>query len=1029
MSQGPHQPDAGGSSRPDRAARGSASSRRRPLIITAVIVIALIIAFVAATQVYTEVLWYDQVGYLTVFLRENGIKVGVFLAAAVLMAFVVWLSMRLAWRHRPARPAAGRSRAGRDAAREQARREGAGQDPMADLRAAFEQNMARYQQALEPMRRVLLIAVPLVIGLFGAATFLTRWDTVVLFFAQEPSGRTDPQFGLDLSFFMFTLPFLRLVTGFVLTTLIFAGLAALVVHYLYGGISVGERGLRVSRAFTVQMGITAAAILLVVGANLWLGRYATLQNDSGAWTGAMYTDVNAVIPTKAILAIAAVLVAIMCIVGAVVGRWRLPMIGTAMLLVVSLVAGGLYPWIVQRFQVQPTEQSMENPYIQRNIDMTRDAYGLSDLESTNYDATVDSAKGALRNDSQSISNIRLLDPNVVSSAFAQLQQFRPYYQFGKTLSVDRYDIDGTTQDTVISARELNPGQNQDQGWYNQHVVYTHGYGVVAAYGNQVEADGKPKFMQSGINATGEISENYEPRIYFGQSSPEYSIVGGSEGDEHLELDRPQTTDDSDSNDAKTTFSGNGGPNVGNWFNRLAYSIKYQSSDLLLSDGVRPESQILYDRDPAERVRKVAPYLTVDGNPYPAIIDGKVQWIVDAYTTSSSYPYSAPTSLGSATQDSRTQNGQAQALPDEKVNYIRNSVKATVNAYDGSVQLYAWDEDDPVLKSWQKVFPNTVKSYKDMSAALMAHVRYPEDLFKVQRELLNRYHVTDANSFYAGDDVWKVPNDPTTDSDTELPPYYLSLQMPGEDKASFSLTSSFIPQQSDSSTRNVMYGYLAANGDAGTGKDGERSRDYGKLRLLELPRSSVVPGPGQAQNNFNSDTEVSSELNLLSQGGSRVVKGNLLTLPVGDGILYVQPVYVQSSGDSAYPTLRRVLVGFGEKVGYAPTLDEALNQVFGGDSGAQTTQDAGVDAQEADAEDSGSGQQQGSGSSTSGDLGSALEKASQAMKDADQARKDGDWAKYGEAQDRLQKALDEAMEAEGATASASPSSSASASEGQ
>lgn len=974
----------------NHGSEGTAPRRRRParrrVGLGLAVLVVLAALFLGATQVWTDVLWYRQLGFLGVFVTENLLRIGCFLVAAVLMAGAVWGSIRWAWTRRPQ----GRT------------------DPA----------MERYQQALEPMRRVLFVLVPLLVGLFAAVSVAAQWDVVVLFFQRVPFGQTDPQFGLDLSFFVFVLPFLRLVAGYLITVLVFSGVVGLVVHYLYGGVAIQESGLRTTAACRRQLGLVAGLLLAVLAGNFWLGRYSTLQSTSGSWTGAMYTDVNAVIPTDAILAVSALLVAVLFVVATVVGRWRLPLVGTAMLLVVSLVAGGIYPWVVQRFQVQPTEQSMEREYIQRNIDMTRQAYGLSDLTTRQYDASVDTGKGRLSGDSQSISNIRLLDPNVVSSAFAQLQQFRPYYQFDPSLTVDRYTVDGRTQDTVIAARELNPSQNQ--GWYNQHVVYTHGYGVIAAYGNQVESDGKPKFMQSGIDAKGVISQDYEPRIYFGKDSPEYSVVGGAEGTDHLELDRPQSTDAQGASDAKTTFTGNGGPSLGSWFNRLAYSIKYRSSDLLLSDAVRPESQILYDRDPAQRIKKVAPYLTVDGNPYPAIVDGRVQWIVDAYTTSSQYPYSTPTSLGDATQDSNTSKGETQALPDQKVNYIRNSVKATVDAYDGSVKLYAWDDQDPVLKAWQKVFPETVHPYSEMSADLMAHVRYPQDFFKVQRELLNRYHVTDANSFYAGDDVWRVPNDPTESGSTEIPPYYLSLQMPGQKKADFSLTSSFIAQQSDSTTRNVMYGFVAANGDAGTGKAGVKSPDYGKMTLLQLPRSSVVPGPGQAQNSFNSEAKVQTELNLLRQGASQVVNGNLLTLPVGGGILYVQPVYVKSSGDSSYPTLRRVLVGFGDKVGFAPTLDEALNQVFGGSSGADTARDAGVDAAKSDAGGA-SGSQQGSGSG--GDQASVqshLQEANQAMKDADAAMKSGDWAAYGKAQDRLKTALDQAMQEEGSSATASPS---------
>nr|WP_314315966.1 UPF0182 family protein [Kocuria rhizophila] len=979
-----------GSTSPRPSAR-SASGRpkRGALLPTVIAVVVLIALFVGFTQVYTNILWFEQLGYLQVFITRNLAVIGLFVAAALIVAALMFLSLWLAHRHRP--------------------RGGEVTD-----------TMRKYQQALDPVRKVVMVAVPLIFGLFAASTVATQWQTVMLFFNQEPFGQTDPQFSMDLGFYVFTLPFLRLLIGFLVTALLLAGVAGLLMHYVYGGIRIHERGITTTRAARVHLGSIVAAFLALQAVNFWLDRYSTLISSSGKWTGAMYTDVNAVIPTKGILAVAALLVAVLFVVAGFIGRWKLPLIGAAMLVVVAVVAGGLYPWAIQRFQVTPTEQALEKEFIQRNITMTRQAYGLDDTQVTPYDATTETEKGALRQDTETTSNIRLLDPNVVSSAFAQLQQFRPYYQFPEMLNVDRYDIDGQSQDTVIATRELNP--DQIQGWYNQSVVYTHGYGVVAAYGSRVQSDGKPQFMQAGIPSKGEISDDYEPRIYFGEKSPNYSIVGGAAEDAPLELDRPQTNE-GDAEDAKTTFTGNGGPNVGNWFNKLAYSIKFQSTDMLLSDAVRPESQILYDRNPRERVEKVAPYLTVDGKPYPAIVDNKVVWIVDAYTTAASYPYSSPSVLQDATKDTQTAQGTTAALPNERVNYIRNSVKATVNAYDGSVELYAWDDQDPVLKSWQNVFPSTVKPYSEMSADLMAHVRYPEDMFKVQRELLNRYHVTDANSFYANDDVWSVPNDPTQQNrNVSQPPYYLSMRMPGEKEANFSLTSSFIPQQNESgNTRNVMYGYLSANADAGTGKDGVKSENYGKLRLLELPRSSVVPGPGQAQNLFNSDTDVSQELNLLRQGASEVINGNLLTLPAGGGMLYVQPVYVQSSGDAAYPTLRRVLVGFGEKVGFAPTLDGALDEVFGGNSGAKTDTGAGVSEKAAEAAQGGKGKDSTPSPSPSGtpaprssSLQEALDTANKAMQDSDKAMKDGDWTKYGEAQDRLKRAIDDAMAQDGAT---------------
>ncbi|GLB66945.1 UPF0182 family membrane protein [Arthrobacter mangrovi] len=972
-----------GSDRPfdDRPTAPSPLKKKRsPLVPTLIVVAVLVVAFVFFSQVYADILWYDQLGYLEVFLKENGTRIAIFVVAFLVMAVSVYLSLRVAYRSRPVYAPDN----------------------------AMQDNLNRYQEQLEPVRKLLMVGIPIVLGGFAGTAAASAWQTVLLFFNQVPFGQQDPQFGLDYSFYLNTLPFLGFITGFLVSVVLIAGIAGLLTHYLYGGIRLEEKGFFASNAARIHVAVFAALFLVLQGVNYWLDRYSTVQSNSGSWTGALYTDVHAVIPTKAILSVAAIIVAILFVVAAVMNRWRLPLVGTAMLVVTAILAGGVYPWVVQRFQVTPNERNLEADYIERNIGLTRLAYGLEDTEVTSYDATVNAEAGALRQDAETTANIRLLDPNLVSNAFAQLEQFRQYYQFSDTLNVDRYNIDGKVQDTVIAVRELNTG-GIPSGWVNEHVLYTHGYGVVAAAGSQVQADGKPSFLLSGIPSTGKLGDDstYEPRIYFGESSPDYSVVGAPEGASPVEIDRPQSA--GADTESRNTFTGEGGPSIGNWFNRLVYALKFQSTDLMLSDTVNSESQILYDRNPRERVEKVAPYLTVDGNPYPAIVDGRVKWIVDAYTTSEHFPYSTPQQLERATQDTQTAEGRAVALPPEDINYIRNAVKATVDAYDGSVDLYAWDDQDPLLQAWQKVFPTTLKPYKEMSAELMAHVRYPEDLFKVQRELLARYHVTDVGRFYENSDAWSVPTDPTLGANTDVkqPAYYLSLKMPGQDTAAFSLTTPFIPFVAPGGEpRNVLYGFLSAEADAGTGKDGVKSEDYGKLRLLELPREITVPGPGQAQNLFNSDTTVSQALNLLRQGASEVINGNLLTLPVGGGILYVQPVYVQSSGASSYPTLRRVLVSFGEEVGFAPTLSEALDQVFQGDSGATTGDQGNVGETP---EDAGGPPAEVDNQKT---LQDALQAASAAIQEGQAALAEGDFAAYGKAQEKLQAALRKAIEAEG-----------------
>ena len=985
---------------------GRNPSRRGALTPTLILVALVVVGFIFFANVWTDVLWYRQLGFFEVFVTENVARIGIFVAGFALMFLAVYFAIRTAYRARPVYA------------------------PDSEVR----DNLNRYQAQLEPVRRVVMVGLPILFGLFAGSAAASQWQKVLLFFNQEPFGQSDPVFGMDISFYLMTLPFFGFVTGFLISVVVLAGIAGTLTHYLYGSIRLMERGIFTSRAAQIHLAVTGAAFLLLLGANFWLDRFGSLQNSGGHWAGALYTDVNAVIPTKAILAVAAVLVAILFVVAAVIGRWRLPVIGTAMLVITSILAGGVYPWVIQQFQVRPSEQTLENPYITRNIQMTRSAYGLDKVQVDQYNATNNATTGALAPDAQTTANIRLLDPNLISDAFAQLEQYRPYYQFPKSLNVDRYQVDGKVQDTVIAVRELNPQNvaSNQQGWLNQHVVYTHGYGVVAAKGNKFTVDGKPDFLQSGIPSTGVLGNDstYEPRIYFGEDSPEYSIVGGPAGAAPREQDRPSGKEGG--GETQYTFTGNGGPNVGSFFNKVLYAIKFQSSDLLLSDGVNADSQILYDRNPRERIQKVAPYLTVDGNAYPAVVDGRVKWIVDGYTTSQYFPYSQQAQLSDATTDSQTTSGRAVALPNSSVNYIRNSVKATVDAYDGSVTLYAWDDQDPLLKAWQKVFPTSLKPFSEMSGDVMSHVRYPEDLFKVQRELLGRYHVTDPVSFYKTDDAWSVPNDPTVSTDVKQPPFYMSLQMPDQKQPAFQLTSSFIPQIVNGTARNVLYGFLAADSDAGNQK-GVKADTYGQLRLLRIPPEAQVPGPGQAQNKFNSDPSVSQALNLLRQGASDVLNGNLLTLPVGGGILYVQPVYLKSTGETSYPTLQRVLVAFGDKVGFAPTLDAALKQLFGGDSGASAGDSAN------------NGQTPAAPGATpptvsvgaQADLKAALEAANAAIKAGQAALAAGDFATYGDQQKKLAAAIQSALDAQAkipattpeatpapaATPSASPSGSA------
>jgi uncharacterized protein len=883
-------------STPNRPAQNQnrpATRTRATITITAIILAALIILFFIFAGLYSDWLWFQQLGYLKVLTTQWYAQFALFWIGFFGMALPIFVSIEVAFRWRP-------------------------------VYAKLNSQLDRYQQVVEPLRRLAIYGIPAVIGIFGGASAASRWQTVLEYFNRTSFGTKDPQFHLDVSFYVFDLPFWRGIVAFASAAIIIAIIAALATSYLYGAIRLNGRELRISRTARIQIATSAAIYIAVQAISVWLDQYATVTSPSAGFlaTGAGYTEVNATIPAKEILAVVAAFVAVLFIVTAVIGRWRLPIIGTGLLLVSAILIGAIYPAIVERFTAIPSAKTLEAPYIQRNIDATRAAYNISNVKTVPYDATTNAKAGALRTDAETTASIRILDPDLVSKSFAQLEQFKQFYQFEDHLDVDRYTIDGKSQDTVIAARELSQsGLGDAQTWYNNAIVYTHGYGIVAAYGNKRATSGQPQFLESGIPSTGKLG-SYQPRIYFGENSPDYSIVGAPKGSAPLELDYPAGNDSAQNK--KTTFTGSGGPKLDNLFTKLIYAIKFQSEDILLSDAVNNDSQILYNRDPHDRVAAVAPYLTLDKDAYPAIVNGRVDWIVDGYTTTDQYPYSTVEQLSQVVADA---NVSAPAYSLDSMNYIRNSVKATVDAYSGKVTLYAWDPNDPLLKTWEKIFPATIKPKSDMSTELLAHVRYPQDLFKAQRAILGSYHVTDAASFYSGDDQWVTPNDPTSaTANTALqPPYYLTMKVPGTSKPAFTLYSTFIPNSSTKNTRSVLTGYLAVDSDVGP--------NYGKLTILTLPKQVNIPGPGSVQNQFKTDPAVANQIALLSRGATNVDFGNLLTLPVGGGLLYVQPIYVSSTGETSFPLLREVLVAFGNKVAFEPTLDAALDKLFGGNSGA------------------------------------------------------------------------------------------------
>ena len=928
-----------------------------PLALTLIILAVLAGALVALSGVYVDWLWFKSVGFTSVWTTVLTTKIVLFIVAGLVTSSIISINIFLAYRRRPF-----------------------------DVSMAMESdNLERYRSTIDPIRRLFFAGISVVLFYFGGTTGIQLWSSWLLFKNSTDFGVKDPQFGMDISFFAFRLPFLQTLIGWAISTLILATLASVAVHYIYGGIRPQLRSDRTSVAARVQLSVLLGLIVLMKAVAYWFDRYALALKESKLITGLTYTDVNATLPAKSILAAIAVICSLLFFANIVRKSWLLPAAGTALMVGASVLIAGVYPGVVQQFQVKPSESSKEAPFIQRNIDSTRAAYGLTNVEVKDYQATVATNSGQLATDAATIANIRLMDPNVLSATFRQLQQIKPYYTFPESLDIDRYTVNGVQRDAVVAVRELNIDGNPSRNWINDHLVYTHGFGFVSAFGNTVDADGKPSFLVGNLPPTTGLGK-FEPRVYFGENVPDYSIIGGPKTDTPVEFDYP---DDASANGQKNyTYTGKGGVPMGGLLNKLLFAIQYQEQRIVLSSLINSESKILYNRSPRERVAKVAPWLTLDGDPYPAIVDGKVQWIIDGFTTSAGFPYSQTTSLSTATTDALTANSTSiTAQSNKSINYIRNSVKATVDAYDGTVVLYQWDDKDPVLKTWMKAFPNTVVPKSKMSAQLLEHIRYPEDLFRVQRDILSSYHVQTAAAFYGGQDFWRVPRDPSTFGANAgaQPPYYMTLEMPGTKKPTFTLTTPFVPRGG----RENLSAFAVVDSNNGP--------NYGKISVLQLPRSTNVAGPSQVASNFEAKPEVANSLSLLRQGGSDVVLGNLLTLPVGGGLLYVQPVYVKATANTAaYPLLQKVLVSFGDVIGYDSSLKGALDQVFGGNSGTSSTGTPTTSTT----------------NNASADLKTALQSAKQALADGNAALAKGDFAAYGRAQERLKAALAAAITAEG-----------------
>jgi uncharacterized membrane protein (UPF0182 family) len=881
------------------------SRRAKVLLSIAGVLILVLIVGARLLDTYVDWLWFGEVGFRSVFTTVLLTRLILFFSIGLLVGGLLAVSLTIAYRTRPVFvPVSGAD------------------DPLAKYRSTIVQRV-----------RLFGIGIPVIVGAISGAAGQSDWQPVQLMLNAVPFGQVDPEFGKDIGFYAFTLPFISWLITWLFVSVAIAGIGALVTHYIFGGIRIGTKGDNFSVPARVQLSVTAGVFVVILAVDYFFERYELLFSTRNAlFDGATYTDLNAVLPAKLILMFIAGFCAVAFFVGAFVRNLQLPAIAIVLLILSSILVGWAWPTVLQQFSVKPNEAEKEALSIDRNIKATKHAFGLTDdkvkFEDYAGDAAVTPATSEkIKDDAGTIPNIRLLDPSILSRTFTQREGGENFYGFPTKLDVDRYKVGEKTQDYIVAARELDSNRLVDNqtSWINKHLVYTHGNGFVAAPANQInrafsegESSGEggyPVFTVSDLDALNNHQKMdipvAEPRIYYGELATDYAIVNA-----RGEYDTATNQD--------YRYKGKGGVAVDSWFNRFVFFAHYGERNILFSSDIGNGSKIMYNRDPRDRVNKVAPWLTVDGDPYPAVVDGKIQWIVDGYTTLENYPYAQRTPLGEVTTDTLT--GVARQ-DNRDISYIRNSVKATVDAFDGTVTLYSIDDKDPVLKAWEKVFPGTVK-HGPIAQSLKEHFRYPEDLFKVQRELLSQYHVSGAGQFFSTQTFWDTPPDPTGGNNgsggavPNQPPYYVLAQAPGQSEPTFQLTSAMTLLR-----RQFMAAWVSVSSDPG---------DYGQFRVLRLPTEEQPKGPVQVQNEFETTDQVTENRTLFQNPNVNVRYGNLLTLPVADGLLYVEPIYIEQKDENAFPQLARVLVYFGGRVGFKPTLKGALEDIFGKGTGGEAT---------------------------------------------------------------------------------------------
>ena len=844
---------------------------------------------------YTTYLWFDELDLTSVWSGVLGTKV-VLAVVFSLLFFVALLANlviadRLAPRFRPLGP----------------------EDEL----------VQRYRQMVGPHGGKVRVGVAALFAVLAGTGVSAQWHNWLLFRNAVDFGIQDPQFDRDIGYFVFKLPFLSFLVDWAFVAVLIIAVVTVVAHYLNGGIRIQAPSQRVTPQVKAHVSVLLAVLALIKAVGYYFQRFELSFSSRGVVDGASYTDVRAQLPALELLVIISLFAVVMFLLNIRRKGWALPVIGVGLWALISVIVGAVYPAFTQKFRVEPAEIDRERPYIERNIAATRAAMDIDDVEETRFDYDEELTATGLAENAETIRNVRLWDPDFVATTFQKLQEIRSYYRFSD-VDIDRYMMGGRLTQTIVSARELNSSDLPSQSWVNRHLSYTHGFGALVAPANAVTPDGQPDFTLEDIPPVGS-PQLAQPRIYYGESTGGYAVVKSK-----------QREIDFQSRDGTTSFStyeGTGGVALSSFVRRAAFALRFADFNMLISDLVTPQSRAIFIRDIGDRVRTAAPFLRYDADPYPVIVDGRLLWIQDAYTTTARYPYA--------------QRANIDRIPDESglrsnFNYVRNSVKVVIDAFNGSMTFYVVDDEDPIVRAYMKAFPELFTPGSEISDALRAHLRYPEDLFRVQTNMYGRYHIQAPNEFYNAGDAWDISQDPgsgsptppstsasgttsttavagliATDRELRMDPTYLLLRLPGDTKESFLILQPYVPRSRGDRQQNLS-AFMTAKSDPD---------EYGKLQAFVMPRGEQIDGPALVDARAAADPVIAEQITLLDQRGSEVQLGNVQVIPIGNSLLYVRPLYVQSVRNPL-PEFKRAIVVFGNQAVIANTLREALTKIFG-----------------------------------------------------------------------------------------------------